>query len=147
MTVTSVNHVNLLVDDVEAAVEFYESVVGLERVPSIDTDVAMVWFRLGDAQLHLSERGADGSSPRHLAVTVDDFADLYDRLVERDALDDTFGAPLYVFPDGAVQVYFRDPSGNLLEADCPDVTTLPDEIRERARMREATADDATIFPE
>ncbi len=27
-------------------------------------------------------------------------------------------------PDGAVQLYFRDPSGNLVEVDHPDVTTL-----------------------
>ena len=31
---------------------------------------------------------------------------------------------MYEMPDGAVQMYFRDPGGNLIEIDHPDVSTL-----------------------
>jgi YD repeat-containing protein len=31
---------------------------------------------------------------------------------------------LYELPDGSVQMYLRDPAGNLIEIDWPDVTTF-----------------------
>jgi hypothetical protein len=31
-------------------------------------------------------------------------------------------------PDGAVQMYLRDPAGNLVEVNWPDVTTLDREV-------------------
>ena len=36
----------------------------------------------------------------------------------------TFGASVRELNDGAVQMYLRDPAGNLVEVDWPDVTTL-----------------------
>ena len=149
------NHVNVSVDDIDAAVAFYEDVLDLERIPSINSTAPGAWFRVGDAQLHLTERGGPGPEVHHFAVTVDDFPAVYDRAVDRDALDDTFGAALYEFPDGAVQLYLRDPAGNLLECDWPDVTTLPERIRERVTTREervgvaqtGEAAAATLFPE
>src|SRR5919198_970225 len=35
-----------------------------------------------------------------------------------------FFSHAYELPDGSVQMYLRDPSGNLVEVDWPDVTTL-----------------------
>ena len=40
---------------------------------------------------------------------------------------DVFGMekiPTYELPDGSVQMYIRDPAGNLVEIDWPDSTTL-----------------------
>jgi catechol 2,3-dioxygenase-like lactoylglutathione lyase family enzyme len=156
MSATGFNHVNVSVEDVDSAVEFYETVLGLERIPSINSTVPGAWFRVGDAQLHLTERGGSAPTVHHFAVTVDDFEAVFDRAVERDALDeDTFGSALYEFPDGAVQLYLRDPSDNLLECDWPDATTLPDRIRERVTTREerygveqtGAAAEATLFPD
>ncbi len=155
MAATAINHVNLPVDDLERAVAFYEAVLGLERIPAINSSARGAWFRVGDAQLHLTERGSSAPEIHHVALTVDDLPAVYDELVERDALDETFGASVYEFPDGAVQVYFRDPSGNLIEADWPDVTTLPARIRDRARTRAEVLDapqtgaasEATLFPD
>ena len=31
---------------------------------------------------------------------------------------------MYELPDGSVQMYIRDPAGNLIELDWPDVSTL-----------------------
>ena len=36
----------------------------------------------------------------------------------------TFRNPINELPDGSVQMYLRDPGGNLLEVDWPDITTL-----------------------
>jgi hypothetical protein len=45
--------------------------------------------------------------------------------LERGAIDDeTHTHPIWELPDGSVQMYARDPAGNLIEIDWPDVTTL-----------------------
>lgn len=156
MSATGFNHVNLSVGDAESAAEFYEDVLGLVRIPSINSTAEGVWFRVGDAQLHLTERGGPAPTVHHFAVNVDDFEAVYEKATERDALDtETFGSALYELPDGAVQMYLRDPSGNLLECDWPDATTLPPDISDRVTTREERfgvaqtggAADATLFPE
>ncbi|MFB6161352.1 MAG: VOC family protein [Haloferacaceae archaeon] len=152
MSATGVNHVNVSVEDLGEAVEFYESVLGMEPIPSIESSAPGAWFQVGDAQLHLTERGGPGPEVHHFAVDVDDFAAVYERARDRGALDaDTFGAALYEFPDGAAQLYLRDPSGNLVECDWPDATTLPTALRERLATRaerfgvEQTG-ETTIYP-
>ncbi|MFB6311494.1 MAG: VOC family protein [Salinirussus sp.] len=152
MPATAINHVSLAVDALEPAVDFYEEVLGLEQIPSVNSSARGAWFQLDNGQLHLTERAAPSPQYHHLALTVEDFAGLVATLEEREALDDTFGAPLYEFPDGAVQVYFRDPSDNLLEADWPDISTLPADLAERAQTREEVlgtiqTDDITLFPD
>lgn len=156
MSATGFTHVNISVEDIHAAAEFYEAVLDLERVPSINSTTRGVWFRVGPAQLHLTERGGSGPAVHHFAVDVDDFTAVYERAVERDALDaETFGAALYELPDGSAQLYLRDPSDNLLECDWPDASTLPAEIRDRLTTRteqfdvEQTGDaaDATLYPD
>ena len=37
---------------------------------------------------------------------------------------DSFFEDMYELPDGSVQMYLRDPAGNLIEIDWPDVTTI-----------------------
>jgi lactoylglutathione lyase len=37
---------------------------------------------------------------------------------------DSFFEDIYELPDGSVQMYLRDPAGNLIEIDWPHVTTL-----------------------
>ena len=61
---------------------------------------------------------------------MDDFAAVYRRAVELDILDgETFGAPLRHHPAGWVQMYLRDPAGNLVEVNCPDLMTLDPDVR------------------
>ena len=64
---------------------------------------------------------------------------------------DTFGNAMYELPNGIVQMYVRDPSGNLIELDHRDASTIPrDEVPEYAvladvRPQEGDAADATLF--
>ena len=44
---------------------------------------------------------------------------------------ESFFEDMYELPDGSVQMYLRDPAGNLVELDWPDVTTL-----DRSRLPE-----------
>src|SRR5688572_17765238 len=79
-------HVNLVVTDIEAATEFYEGKLGLERLPRPDFgSFGGTWYRLGPSQLHLSvvEQMPDwnGGAP-HLALYIEQsrFVDTVGRL-------------------------------------------------------------------
>src|SRR5260370_40009549 len=62
---------------------------------------------------------------QHFAVDVDDFHAAYDAAKAMGALDSTaFRNPVNELPDGCVRMYLRDPAGNLIEIDWPDVEPL-----------------------
>lgn len=112
--------------DVEASGRFYEHVFGMERLPTPNFGFPVYWLRLGDVQLHLFQTGASAVGNHHLGIEVDDFEGVYRRLLELDLLlrDGSMFESMYEMPDGAVQLYFRDPGGNLVEVDHPDAAML-----------------------
>ena len=112
-------------DDLESSARFYEELFGVERLPTPNFGGRIVWLKLGDQQLHLFE--STGPAPRfhHFGLDVDDFEAVYLKARERGLLDaDTFGVSVRELPDGAVQMYIRDPAGNVVEVDFPDASTL-----------------------
>jgi YD repeat-containing protein len=152
MGVTGINHVSLCAHDLEASVRFYEDLLGADPVPAPDFGFPVRWLRLGDRQLHLFERG-DAPAPvhAHVAVDVDDFATVYRRAVATGITDATaFGHHVYELPDGAVQLYVRDPAGNLVEIDHPDVSTLEpgliEDLRPLPRPQTGEHATATLYP-
>lgn len=127
MPVLRINHVSVHADDLDESARFYEQVFGVERLPTPkfpDTDV--VWLRLGDQQLHLFNRETPAPRFHHLGVEVDDFEAVYLRAKELGVLEPgAFGhTAVRELPDGAVQMYLRDPAGNLVEVVWPDASTL-----------------------
>jgi hypothetical protein len=83
------------------------------------------WLRLGEQQLHLFHRETAAPEFHHIALDVDDFEAAYLKAKELGLLDeDSFEAAVRELPGGAVQMYIRDPAGNLVELDWPDVNTL-----------------------
>ena len=125
MRATRFNHVSIHAQDMDESLRFYTELFGMERLPSPAFSGHVEWLRLGDQQLHLFS--SDGPAPRghHLALDVDDFEAVYVKAKELGLFDDrTFGASVRELPGGAVQMYIRDPAGNLVEIDWPDVSTL-----------------------
>lgn len=126
MRATALNHVSIPATDVERSCEWYQALFGMERIPAPNFGFPVAWLRLGDLQLHLfhvAER--PGRTYQHLGLEVDDFEGCYLRLKELDAFEQgTRFRYLFELPDGAVQMYFRDPDDNLVEVDWPDVKTL-----------------------
>jgi len=122
---TALNHVSISARDLEESARFYEEVFGLERLPTPTFGNPVVWLRLGDVQLHLFERG-EHEAPRfhHLGLEVDDFEAFYLRLTELGIRDSDSLGPVRELPSGEVQMYLRDPGGNLVEIDWPDARTL-----------------------
>jgi hypothetical protein len=112
----------------------------------------ILWLRLGDQQLHLFERETGPPRFHHFAFDVDDFEAAYLKAKELGLLEaTTFGAAVRELPDGAVQMYIRDPAGNLVELDWPDVSSLDrsvvtDIVRlEDALPQPADAPRATLY--
>ncbi len=125
MRATGFNHVSISALNLEESARFYEEVFGLERLPTPTFGNPVVWFRLGDGQLHLFQRGeAEAPQFHHFGLEVDDFEAFYLRLTELGIRDSDSLGQIRELPSGEVQMYLRDPGGNLVEIDWPDARTL-----------------------
>ncbi|WP_144901400.1 VOC family protein [Halobellus captivus] len=128
-------HVSIVAADLEESVQFYESVFGMERIPTPAFDEPIQWLACGDLQLHLVERDDDPPAFNHHALHVDDFEAVYRAIRQHDSaeaerlpqIEPGFvdgEPPVYVIPSGAIQFYIRDPAGNLVEVNYPDAADL-----------------------
>jgi catechol 2,3-dioxygenase-like lactoylglutathione lyase family enzyme len=137
------NHVSVVAKDLGESVRFYVDELGLEPLPTPNFNVATVWLAAGDRQLHLFERHGDPPVHAHFALEIDDFMPVYRRMKQLGALDlETFGNPMYELPGGGVQMYVRDPSGNLVELDFADASSIPkDEVPEYMRLADLRPQD------
>lgn len=155
MVETQLNHVSIHADDIEESAEFYHELFEVERVSSPNFEVEVYWLRCGDLQIHLFDRDVPAPQFHHIGLEVDDFEEVYHRAKEMDILDDWAQqdgrSGLYGLPDGSVQMYVRDPAGNMVEIDWPDASTLDPEIRDEILDREeltpqdGEAAEATLF--
>jgi catechol 2,3-dioxygenase-like lactoylglutathione lyase family enzyme len=122
-----IQHVGLVVADLERSRRFYADALGLEEVPRPPNFAfAGAWFRFGGTELHLlaesdstggagqgdAGAGAERGLTHHLAFEVDDLGAACARL-------DRAGVALTGGPmprgDGYTQVFFLDPDGYVLE--------------------------------
>jgi YD repeat-containing protein len=150
---TRINHVSIKADDLEESARFYEELFGMERVPTpVFADQAVLWLQLGDQQLHLFERDTSVPVYHHLALDVDDFEAVYVKARERGAFDtEAFGSAVREHPAGWVQMYLRDPAGNLVEIDWPDASSLDRSVVTNIRKLEddapqtGSAREATMY--
>ena len=139
MVVSRYTHVSIVAADLEESVGFYESVFGMERIPTPAFDERIQWLECGGRQLHVVERDDDPPAFNHHALHVDDFEAVYQAIRERtdaevEALPQIETAfvdgepPVYVLPSGEVQCYIRDPAGNLVEVNAPDADALDESV-------------------
>jgi catechol 2,3-dioxygenase-like lactoylglutathione lyase family enzyme len=148
MVTSRFTHTSILADDLEESATFYEELFGMERVPSPKFSVPVEWLRCGDLTLHLFKRDIDAADYYHVGLHVDDFESVYREAVERgiasDFDPDTEEATVYELPEGAVQFYINDPTGNLVEVNYPNVDDLDRDIVtnivKRSDQREQTGD-------
>lgn len=129
MRATGFNHVSIHARNLDESVRFYVELFGMEKIPTYNFAFPVQYLRLGDLQLHLFERDTEAPPLHHIAFNVDDFEEAYLRAKELGVLEqDSFFEDMYELPDGTVQMYLRDPAGNLVEIDWPDVTTLDSSV-------------------
>jgi catechol 2,3-dioxygenase-like lactoylglutathione lyase family enzyme len=116
MQIAAINHVTLIVDDLEKARRFYTDVVGLEELPVFPFDYPTQFYRVNETQqLHLTEWKDDTSFRGHVCLTVRDFDTCYRVSRELGIVDEEPWGKVRQLPDGAMQMFIRDPAGNLLE--------------------------------
>lgn len=130
MRATRFNHVSIPCRDLDESERFYRDVFGLERLPTFDFRFPVRYLRVGEQQLHLMQLPEEQPLPnQHFAFDVDDFEAAFVRMRELGALDQRVHAqPIWELPDGSVQLYARDPAGNLLEVNWPDASTLDRDV-------------------
>ena len=117
--ITKINHVTLVVNQLEPAAEFYEKEMGLEVIPAFVFDYPTAFFKINDTQqLHLTEWEDAQSFRGHICVCVDDFNTIFWRMKELGIIDIEPWGHVRQLPDGAMQLFVRDPSGNLVEISC-----------------------------
>jgi len=116
MQIYELNHVAIHVADVERSCAFYRSVLRLETIPRPAFDFPGAWFRLGTNQeLHLIGRqgvpGSPANANNHFALRMDDIVTWEEHLKKAGVEY----RPRKQRPDGAWQVFVRDPDGHVIE--------------------------------
>ncbi len=92
---------------------FYGELLALEEVPVPESlrHLDLIWYRLGETELHLfTEEPAEDQSAHHFCIEVDDLDETRRRLVEAGYQPrDTTPIP------GRPRFFCRDPFGNEIE--------------------------------
>ncbi len=115
-TITAINHVTVIVDDLEASAQFYENVLGLEPLAAFIFDYPTAFFKINEnQQLHLSEWEDKQSYRGHVCLNIDDFNTMFYKCKELGIIDLEAWGGIKQLPDGSMQMFLRDPAGNLVE--------------------------------
>ncbi len=115
LTVKELNHVAIHVRDLDASVHFYKNILALPMLPRPNFNFRGAWFALGNQELHLIEDDAISPDERHhhhFALRIEDTYQARECLESKGYK--TFRSH-GLRPDGAVQLFFYDPDGYLIE--------------------------------
>jgi catechol 2,3-dioxygenase-like lactoylglutathione lyase family enzyme/uncharacterized protein YunC (DUF1805 family) len=135
--VKGIDHVTMVVKDLERSRRFYVDILGMREVPRPGFSFAGSWFQAGKTQIHLILEFA-GSAPagnllpqaqrssrsQHVAFEIDDATTVVPGLRERQVPILSGPAPR---PDGYLQVFVTDPDGHVIELCSPPRVEAPDE--------------------
>ena len=150
MKASGFTHVSVHANDLEESARFYKELFRMEEVPAPDFSFPVRWFRVGDLQLHLFQSDSPGPSGHHFGLDVDDFESVYEKARKFGIVDGSdYFSNVYELPGGAVQLYLRDPAGNMVEVNWPDVTTLDRSVgggnpEDRGKARRTTQAVLTV---
>ena len=110
-------HVTLIVADLRAATDFYTGHFGFREIEKQGLDYPGAFLRVNEyAELHLAQIPDVAASFRgHFCLRIDNFNEHFYRFQRLGLLDTEAWGKMRELADGAVQMYIRDPSGNLVE--------------------------------
>lgn len=111
-TIAQIDHCSVLITNVERSRRFYRDLLGLREIPPPRTfDFVVLWFELGNQQLHLLlKEKPDTISPRHFALRVRDIAAARRYFADHEIpMQETTRIP------GADRFFIDDPDGNRIE--------------------------------
>lgn len=123
--IKSINHVAIVVSDVERSTNFYEKVLKLKKIPRPKVNVPGEWLGIGDNQLHIvGERAPEGKiDPRrpHMALEVEDLEAAKAALTEMGVtFVDASRQSVIPMTEETLrlvgkQIWLEDPDGNMIE--------------------------------
>lgn len=112
LSITQIDHVSVLITELEPARRFYRDILGLREIHRPrEFDFVALWFDLNGQQLHLLQKPArDTVSPRHFALRVADMHGAREHFARH-------GIPTEetVRIRAADRFFVRDPDGNRIE--------------------------------
>jgi catechol 2,3-dioxygenase-like lactoylglutathione lyase family enzyme len=129
MSTYRIQHVNLMVEDLEAAVEFYTGVLGLGLAPTPELGFPAQFVAVDEFQeLHLNR--LDDATPEraHFCLRVPDFNAVFRRAKAADAIETGTWGHARRLASGVMQLFVRDPSGNLIEIACDPDQIVDDDV-------------------
>ena len=124
--VRGIDHVTIVVEDLQRSREFYRDLLGMIEIERPDFGFPGYWFQAGQTQVHLIELQDGSSAPgggidpdqvgagltHHFAFEVENARSAFEVL--ESAGIRIQGGPA-VRPDGCTQVWFYDPDGHCVE--------------------------------
>ncbi|MEP7201564.1 MAG: VOC family protein [Ilumatobacteraceae bacterium] len=114
-----IHHINLMVDDIGSATEFYGGALGLETIPTPEMGFPAQFFKINDLQeIHVNELRDATPERAHFCLRVDDFAAKFATMKALGAIEIKTWGKVRRLPSGVMQMFVRDPAGNLIELSC-----------------------------
>ena len=111
-----IQHINVNVDDLGVAVAFYRDVLGLALDPTPDQGFQSQFFRINARQqIHMNVISDARPFRAHFCIEVPDFLGVFTRAKAAGAIDLEPWGRVRQLPGGKMQMFVRDPHGNLIE--------------------------------
>ena len=112
LQILKIDHVSVIVTDLERSRRFYRDLLGLKEIAKPRTfDFVVMWFDLGNQYLHLLQKERpDTVSARHFALRVADVAAAR-RYFQQHHVPFQETTPI----PGADRFFISDPDGNRIE--------------------------------
>ena len=125
VVVKTIDHITIVAKDLDKSVEFYVGLLGMRSVRRPDFGFPGRWFQAGQTQIHLNQgsaaAGSAGLPPSggseisrafHYAFAVDN-CDATAAYLRQQGIEIVAGPRTR--PDGARQLYLRDPDNHIVE--------------------------------
>ena len=120
--VKSLDHVTIVVKNLDATRRFYADLLGMQEVARPNFSFAGQWFQAGATMIHtileFEGSGQAGSAAcansrgHHFAFLVDNCLEAAKKIEQAGI---PFVSPPKARPDGAMQLFINDPDGHLVE--------------------------------
>ena len=132
---TNIQHVNLQVGDLAAAVAFYTDVIGLGLAPTPDIGMPAQFIAINDYQeIHINQSDDVKPERAHFCLRVADFNGVYHRAKTAGVIESRTWGHAKRLASSVVQMFVRDPAGNLVEIACDADQPVDDEVFGRGHL-------------
>jgi len=126
-----IQHVNVMVDDIDAAVDFYGGFLGLEQMSVREQGFPQCFYRFNESQeIHINQLDDPIPVRAHFALRVPNFEELVRAAIEAGCLETQTWGKVRKMPHGVMQAFVRDPAGNLIELTADPDQPISDEFFE-----------------